>query len=325
MLEFHPTALGAGGATRHIAEMSVSADSMNVFDRTLVRARRERAAKEFKRYSFLFEEVSDRLADRLLDVKRTFPVALDLGARNGAFGRLVGSAGGIETLFQADLSPTLIGHTSGLAIAADEEWLPFAEQSLDLVVSNLSLHWVNDLPGSFIQINRVLKPDGLFLAAMLGGDTLMELRDSLMTAEIELTGGAGPRVSPFADLRDGGALLQRTGFALPVVDSDRINVSYETIFDLLADLRGMGETNATIERTRRPLSRRLLLRAGEIYLDRYSNAEGRLNATFHVLYLHGWAPHESQQKPLRPGTASQRLASFLGSKEKSAGEKAGHQ
>ncbi len=296
---------------------------MKIFDRTLVRRRRDRAAAGFDKHSFLADEVADRLADRLLDIKRQFPVALDLGAKTGCFDRVRKNTGGIETLLQVDLSPRMTSRTSGLAAVADEEWLPFAEESLDLVVSNLSLHWVNDLPGALIQINRALKPDGLFMGAMLGGDTLMELRDALMTAEIELTGGAGPRVSPFADLRDGGALLQRAGFALPVVDSDRITVSYATIFDLMADLRGMGETNATVERTRMPLTRRLLLQAGEVYHDRYSDHEGRLQATFHIIYLHGWAPHESQPKPLRPGSAKQRLAQVLGAVESSAGEKVG--
>lgn len=310
-------------ATLHIEEMSVSTDSMKVFDRALVRRHRDRAATGYGRYAFLTEEIADRLTDRLLDIKRVFPVALDLGARTGGFDKIRGHSGGIETLLQADLSPAMLQATNGPAAVADEEWLPFAEESLDLVVSNLSLHWVNDLPGALVQINRALKPDGLFLGALLGGDTLMELRDSLMTAEIELTGGAGPRVSPFADLRDGGALLQRAGFALPVVDSDRVTVSYNTIFDLMADLRGMGETNATVERARTPLTRRLLLQAAEVYQDRYTEPDGRLRATFHVIYLHGWAPHESQPKPLRPGSAKQRLAQVLGSTEKSAGERTG--
>jgi len=303
--------------------MSSSPDPITVFDRSLVRGHRDRAAGKFDRYAFLVDEVADRLADRLLDVKRLFPVALDLGARTGSFDKIRGNSGGIETLLQADLSSSMLKSTRGMAVAADEEWLPFADESLDLVISNLSLHWVNDLPGALVQINRALKPDGLFLGALLGGDTLIELRDALMTAEIALSDGAGPRISPFADLRDGGALLQRAGFALPVVDSDRITVSYETIFDLMADLRGMGETNATVERTRAPLSRRLLLQAAEVYQDRYSEPDGRLRATFHVIYLHGWAPHESQPKPLRPGSAKQRLAQVLGGTEISTGEKAG--
>jgi SAM-dependent methyltransferase len=303
--------------------MSNPPDPIRIFDRSLVRAHRDRAAASFSNYSFLIDEIADRLADRLLDIKRDFPVALDLGARTGSFDRMRKLSGGIETLLQTDLSHAMTQQTAGFAAVADEEWLPFAEESLDLVVSNMSLHWVNDLPGALIQINRALKPDGLFLGALLGGDTLIELRDSLMAAEIELTDGAGPRVSPFADLRDGGALLQRAGFALPVVDSDRITVSYATIFELMADLRGMGETNATFERSRTPLTRRLLLQAAEVYHDRYSNSDGRLEATFHVIYLHGWAPHESQQKPLRPGSAKQRLAQVLGSTERSAGEKAG--
>lgn len=303
--------------------MSNPPDPIRIFDRSLVRARRDRAAAGFAGYAFLADEIADRLADRLLDIKRDFPVALDLGAKTGSFDKMRKLSGGIETLLQTELSHAMAKQTAGFAAVADEEWLPFAEESLDLVISNLSLHWVNDLPGTLIQINRSLKPDGLFLGALLGGDTLMELRDALMTAEIELSGGAGPRVSPFADLRDGGALLQRAGFALPVVDSDRVTVTYETIFELMADLRGMGETNATFERSRAPLTRRLLLQAAEVYHDRYANSDGRLEATFHVIYLHGWAPHESQQKPLRPGSAKTRLAQVLGSTERSAGEKAG--
>lgn len=290
-----------------------------IFDRQAVRLRRDRAAQGFDTGGFLVDEVADRLADRLLDIKRDFPTALDLGCHTGAMGRAVGNAGpgggaagGIRTLVQADLSPAMASRAGALALAADEEFLPFREESFDLVLSCLSLHWVNDLPGTFIQINRALRPDGLFLGAMLGGDTLVELRECLIEAELAVTGGASPRLSPLTDLRDAGGLLQRAQFALPVIDSDRITVTYDNALALMADLRRMGETNAVIERTRKPLSRAVLMQAAQLYQDRFAGPDGRIPATFQVIYLHGWAPHASQPKPLRPGSAKTRLADALG-------------
>lgn len=290
-----------------------------IFDRQAVRLRRDRAAQGFDTGGFLVDEVADRLADRLLDIKRDFPTALDLGCHTGAMGRAVGNAapgggaaGGIRTLVQADLSPAMAARAGALALAADEEFLPFREESFDLVLSCLSLHWVNDLPGTFIQINRALRPDGLFLGAMLGGDTLVELRECLIEAELAVTGGASPRLSPLTDLRDAGGLLQRAQFALPVIDSDRITVTYDNALALMADLRRMGETNAVIERTRKPLSRAVLMQAAQLYQDRFAGPDGRIPATFQVIYLHGWAPHASQPKPLRPGSAKTRLADALG-------------
>ena len=297
---------------------------INIFDRQQVRRNRDRAADGgFADVDFLFREVADRLADRLLDVQRTFRTVLDLGCRAGA----MGAAGpAFETLLQADLSPAMAAraHRDGApAVAADEEWLPFAEESFDLVLSNLSLHWVNDLPGALIQINRSLKPDGLFLGAMFGGETLRELRDSLSAAEIGIRDGLSPRVSPFADLRDLGGLMQRAGFALPVIDGDTITVTYENALTLMKEIHEMGEGNAVAERSRTPLRRSVLLRAAELYHERHGLPDGRVPATFQVIYLHGWAPHESQQKPLRPGTAKNRLAAALDGTETSAGEKAG--
>jgi SAM-dependent methyltransferase len=208
-------------------------------------------------------------------------------------------------------------------LVVDGEGKPLTEESFDLVVSALSLQFVNDLPGTLAQIRRALKPDGLLLAAMLGGETLTELRQAFAQAESEIEGGVSPRVAPFADLRDIGALLQRAGLALPVVDSDRVTVRYASIFDLMQDLRRMGATNALVERRRVPLRRATLIRLGEIYAERFSDADGRIRATFETIWLSGWAPHESQQKPLKPGSAQQRLADALGAKERSAGEKAG--
>jgi SAM-dependent methyltransferase len=210
----------------------------------------------------------------------------------------------------------------GLALAADEEFLPFAEASLDLVLSSLSLHWVNDLPGALLQARRALRPDGLFLAAMLGGETLKELRQAMLAAEAEVSGGASPRVSPFADVADAGALLQRAGFALPVVDSDRLTFSYADPFALMAELKGLGESNATAGRRRGLTGRRQLGRAAEIYLERFAGADGRVPATFQVLYLTAWAPAPTQQRPLRPGSAAERLADALGADERAAGDKA---
>jgi SAM-dependent methyltransferase len=199
--------------------------------------------------------------------------------------------------------------------------LPFAAGSLDLVVSALALQFVNDLPGTLIQIRRALKPDGLLLAALIGGDGLTELRQAFAQAESEVEGGVSPRVAPFADLRELGALLQRAGFALPVVDSDRLTVRYKTVLDLMRDLRRMGATNVLTERRRAPLKRKTLFRMAEIYAERFSDSDGRLRATFEIAWLSGWAPHESQQKPLKPGSATARLADALGTREIPAGEK----
>lgn len=295
---------------------------MQVFDRRTVRRHRDRAAEALAEHDFLLREVADRLTDRLLDIKRRFPVALDLGCHTGQTGTAIDPRCGVDTLVQCDLSPGMARRAGGLSLAADEEALPFAKGAFDLIVSNLSLHWVNDLPGALVQAEAALKPDGLFLAAMLGGATLQELRGCLIDAELAATGGISPRVSPFADLRDAGALLQRAGFALPVVDSDRITVTYSDPFRLLADLRGMGETNATLERHRQFTRRGVLLEAMKLYLDRHADGENRISASFDIVYMHGWAKHASQQTPLKPGSGRTSLAGALGAKERSAGEKA---
>jgi SAM-dependent methyltransferase len=208
-------------------------------------------------------------------------------------------------------------------VAGDEEALPFRVESLDLVVSALALQFIGDLPGTFAQIRRALKPDGLFLAAFLGGDTLTELRASFAAAEAELTGGASPHVAPFAELRAVGSLLQRAGFTLPVVDDERVIVRYPDAIALMRDLRAMGASNALTERARRPLRRSVLFRAAEIYGESFADGDGRIRATFDIISLSGWAPHQSQQKPLRPGSAKMRLADALRAIEHSAGEKAG--
>lgn len=290
-------------------------DGMLVFDRQAVRRHRERAAARLDEYDFLVREVAERVADRLSDIRRTFPLALDLGCHTGQLASVIGERGGVETLVQSDLALSMVSRAPAPAVVADEEALPFPDATFDLITSVLSLHWVNDLPGTLVQIRSALKPDGLFLAAMLGGETLKELRAALAEAELAIEGGLSPRVSPFADVRDAGALLQRAGFALPVADTDTIAVSYADPLRLISDLRGMGEGNAVIER-RRTLSRRsTLMEAMARYRAACSDSDGRVPATFQIVYLTGWAPHEGQQKPLRPGSAAARLADALDVRE----------
>mgnify|MGYP002884923632 CR=1 FL=1 len=298
--------------------------SMTVFNRAAVRHHRDRAANNISAHDFLFSESAERLADRLDDVTRSFPLALDLGCHGGELARALGGRGSIETLIQSDLSPVLaaLAHGKGApALASDEEVLPFAEMTFDLIVSNLSLHWVNDLPGMLTQVRRALKPDGLFLAAALGGDTLHELRTSLFHAETEIEGGVSPRFSPLIDVRDLGNLMTRTGFALPVVDTETVTVSYGDPLKLLLDLRGMGETNANRDRRRTFTRRATLLRACEIYLETYADAVGRIPATFEIITITAWAPDPSQQKPLKPGSAQSRLADALDANTEPASER----
>jgi len=295
-----------------------------LFDRELHRRRLGRAARRYA--GFLKHRAADDLVQRLEAVKRDFAIAIDLGARDGAFAAALAksdAAAKVGFLVETDLSEAMLAGRAGSRVVADEERLPFAPESLDLVVSSLALHWTNDFVGALIQIREALKPDGLFLGAMLGGATLMELRGSLLTAELELAGGAGPRVSPFADAFDAAQLLQRAGFALPVADVDRVTVRYDHAFALMTDLRAMGETNVLFEGLGRPLSRRLAARTAELYAERFADPDGRLVATFEILTLTGWSPHASQQKPLRPGSARIRLADALGVKERGAGERAG--
>ncbi len=260
---------------------------------------------------------------RLETILRRFPVAVDLGARNGAFSQALAASDAtekIDVLFEADLSARMLGVGNGLRVVADEERLPFGDATLDLAVSTLSLHWTNDLVGALIQIRRALRPDGLFIGAIFGGATLTELRQALLQAEDEVSGGASFRVSPFADAIDAAGLLQRAGFALPVADVDRVKVRYGHPIELLRDLRRMGETSVLLDRSRKPMGRRVLARAMEIYVERFADPDGRVPATFEIVAVTGWAPHESQQKPLRPGSAKMRLADALGAVEQSAGD-----
>lgn len=292
-----------------------------IFDRTVLRQRREHVALDWDRHAFLKREIAQRLVERLDDVRRSFGLALDLGCHGDEIANALGQRPMVERLIRADLGEAFARRAQGPAVVADEERLPFAAARFDLVLSAMSLHWVNDLPGTLIQIARILKPDGLFLGAMLGGGTLWQLRQALAAAESEVEGGLSPRVSPFADLRDAAGLLQRAGFALPVADGETIDVEYENALALMRDLGAMGESNLVIDRRRGMTRRATLLRAAEIYGERFTLPSGRIAASFEVLFLHGWAPHESQPRPLKPGSAQQRLAAALGTAELSAGEK----
>jgi len=290
-----------------------------LFDRNLLRARRRRA-QTLGASEFLIERAAADIAERLAAVLRTFGLAVDLGTPGDAVRRALKATGKVGTIVSANPCARAMPDAA-LAVAADEEVLPFRDGSVDLVTSVLSLQFVNDLPGALVQIRRALRPDGLLLAALLGGDTLVELRQAFAAAEAEIEGGVSPRVAPFADLRELGALLQRAGFALPVTDVERLTVRYPSPLDLMHDLRRMGATNALIERRRRPLRRATLARMMQIYGAEFADADGRIRATFELVWLSGWAPHESQQQPLKPGSARRRLAEALGTTERSAGEK----
>ena len=292
------------------------ADPITVFDRHILKLRRDRAASRASEFNFLFAETADRLADRLEDTTRSFPRAVDLGCHSGELAQILAASSRVETLHQADISYRYAKAARDLngrsSMVADEEFLPFAEGSLDLILSNLSLHWVNDLPGMLLQARRALKSDGLFLASMLGGETLKDLREALMTAEAEEEGGVSPRVSPFVDVKDAGALLQRSGFALPVVDADDITIDYPDALKLMRDLSGMGESNIVAKRSKKFTKRSTLARAAAIYHERHGREDGRVHAKFQVIYLTGWAPDESQPKPLRRGSGQVSLVDFLG-------------
>ena len=295
------------------------ADNPMIFDRALLRRRRQRAAA-LGPATFLLDRVADDLAERLATVLRRFELAVDLGTPGAAVRAALARLESVGSIVAADVMPDA---TRGeIFVAADEAALPFGDATIDLVVSALALQFVNDLPGVLVQIRRALKPDGLLLAALLGGETLTELRQSFAEAESDIEGGASPRVAPFADLRDLGALLQRAGFALPVTDVDRVTVRYDSVFGLMHDLRRMGATNALLARRRTPLKRATLQRMAEIYAQRFADDDGRLRATFEIVWLSGWAPHPDQQQPLKPGSAKARLADALGTRDISTGEKA---
>ncbi len=288
----------------------MSQDTLNrdVFDRPLIKRRRGRMGDDH----FLLARCADDCADRLLDVNRTFSNALILGNPQFTRGLLAQLPDGkITAVTLADFSDNL---ETGV-VFADEEALPFEPDQFDLIISALGLHHVNDLPGALVQINRALKPDGLFLGALFGGATLTELRQSLYGSEDALYGGITPRVSPMVDFTQGAALLQRAGFALPVVDTDKVSVNYANPMRLFTDLKAMAETNALMARSKKPVSKRFLTKTAQIYAEQFSNADGKAVASFEILWLTGWAKHPDQQKPLKPGSAKTRLADALGVKE----------
>ncbi|MFY9288302.1 MAG: methyltransferase domain-containing protein [Alphaproteobacteria bacterium] len=259
-----------------------SASQITVFNRALVRERRDRAASRFVSHSALFDEAAEHLIERLQDVKREFTSVLSLGAHDGGLEKHFPKSFFVGT----DLSPKLL--QAQHAVLADEEFLPFQENSFDLVFSNLNLHWVNDLPGALAQIRHALKPDGFFLASMLGGHTLHELRSCLMEAEMNVTGGVSPRLSPTLDLQTASSLLQRIGFTLPVVDQETITLTYPDVFSLMRDLRGMGETNAHIHRLRVPTRRAVFDEVARLYQAKFAMSDGYIPARFDVVFLHGW-------------------------------------
>ena len=284
---------------------SNSATIPRIFDFRAYAMRRARAARR-GRESFLEAEVAENISERLGAVKRRFANALDLASREAAF----------------QIVRSHAANWTRTPVAAEEQALPFANGAFDLVTSVLSLHAANDLPGALSEIRRVLQPDGLFLAALFGGGTLAELRRAFASGESETIGGVSPRVAPFADVRDLGGLLQRAGFALPVADVERIGVAYSEFSTLVNDLRALGETNALAERSRKFLRRDTLAATLAHYAATDADESGRLRATFDVIYLTAWAPHDGQQKPLAPGSAKARLADALAAKEQSAGEPA---
>lgn len=298
---------------------------VQVFDRRLLRLRRERAAPGLAGPAgFLVEEVAARLAERVAEVRREFPAALVLGGHRGLLARAMRPLAGGTSLVVADTSRGMLEGCSpdALRVVADEEAVPFGADRFDLVVGCQTLHWVNDLPGALAQLRYCLKPDGLLLAALPGGETLAGLRAALIDAELEVEGGAGLRVSPFLDVRDAGTLLQRAGFALPMVDVDRIRVSYPDPLALLRDLRAMGETSALADRRPGGIRRATLARALALYADRHAEDGGRVGAVVDVLFLTAWKPHASQPRPLRPGSGAVDLAEALGGR-RTGGDPAG--
>ena len=285
-----------------------------IFDQVLWRRRLDRAARSADMPDFLLRRVEADLAERLAIVKRPFRRAACLGAYSSTTAKLVFDITGAPDIMNVAVGGEIARGIDPPAVLADPGIVPFEVESLDLIVSCLTLQFENDLPGVLVQARRALKPDGLFLAAIIGGQSLNELRTAWLIAEEEVTGGASPRVAPFADVRDCGALLQRAGFALPVVDSDTLTVNYSSPLALMQELKAMGASNVLAARRRVPVTRGLLLRAAEVYASRFANAEGRIPATFEIITMTAWAPDASQPKPLKPGSAAVSLADVLGKK-----------
>ncbi|HVW56380.1 MAG TPA: methyltransferase domain-containing protein [Rhizobiaceae bacterium] len=289
-----------------------------VFDTELLLARRIRALRTANDGAdFLMRRAAEDLGERLATVNRRFGRAGTLFCVTGSAADVVEQSGKAAEIVRVEADERFLAGTNGM-IAVPER-VPLPPASIDLAISLLSLQEMNDVPGMLVQICRALKPDGLFLGTLLGTGTLSELRECLLAAESEIYGGVSPRVAPFVDVRDAGGLLQRAGFALPVADSDPVNVRYDSLFDLMRDLRSMGATNVLTARSRQPVSKRFFLRAAEIYAERFSDADGRIRATFDLIWLSGWAPASSQPKPLARGSAKISLASVLSEKDDKSG------
>lgn len=280
-----------------------------IFNRDLLKSRRDKTSAQFHNHDFLSKEITHRLLDNLKDIKRDFHKILNIGGHP----LLIQEQFSNGLLVHQDLSFNKISSLKGSVIQADDEFLPIKKGSIDLILCALNLHWINDLPGSLIQILQSLKPDGLFIGAALGGETLFELRASMMKADIERLGGIRPHASPLMDVRDAGGLMQRAGFSLPVVNTERITVTYSDAFTLMKELKGMGENNALIKGYKGLTTASHMMKVAEIYADDFANSEGRIPVTFDILYFQGWSPHESQQKPLKPGSAKMSLKDALGS------------
>ena len=292
----------------------VDTASIAVFDRALLKQKRLRSAPRFAEFNFLHEWAETQILDRLDVVTKDFPLGLHIGRNvNENFLNALKQQSGAQHIWRFDQT----GHGD---VMGEEDFFPFKPESLDLITSTLNLHSVNDLPGALLQFKQALKEDGLFVAVLFGGETLYELCESLMHAEMQIKGGLSPRIFPFADKQQAGALLQRAGFALPVVDSEIITVTYENMFKLMHDLRGMGESNVIAERSRLNPGKEFFFKAAEYYQQNFAESDGRIKASFEVIFLLGWAPHESQQKPLKPGSAKTRLADALQTDEIKTGE-----
>lgn len=274
-----------------------------IFDRALLKQRRKKAAPSIEKFDFLLQIVSEDIVDRVTVVMREFPLVLNLGSHHGVLSRQLSDLPNVTQIISLDSVYEMVSSAPALQVIANEDALPFAPMSFDMVVSPLSLQWINDLPGTLLQIRQSLKPDGAFVAAILGGETLAELRHVFLLAEEELYGGASPRVAPFADVRDMGNLLQRAGFTLPVTDRDVLKVRYPSALHLMKELQAMGASNVLMNRSRTHNSKALFQRVNELYKEHYSDDDGRIFASFEIIHLMGWAPHPDQQQPLRPGSA----------------------
>jgi len=281
-----------------------------LFDQKAIRLRLQRAIRQGPA-DFLLARVADDLVDRLAVLTKRFPRALDWASCGPHGAEVLATSDRIDQVVRASLVPDVMDFAPWQSLIVDGGLVPFGGQTFDLVSSLLALQIVDDLPGALVQLRRVLRPDGLLVGCVLGGETLTELRQVLAAAEIDCEGGLSPRVAPFVDLRDMGGLLQRAGFALPVTDSDQVTVRYKDIFGLIADLRAMGATNPLLARQRKPMGKATLLRASELYREKFGDPDGRIRASFEIIWFSGWVPHESQQKPLKPGSAQMRLADAL--------------